>query len=173
MTEVIGKLAILNGKFIIIDAAGTDTSVVVRVYPSDKKTRDQEIDFISDLFYSCSGGKLTAGNTMFLISNIRRQHPCNEPALKDHPESTKMIVVKNEETDEFFLVMSEDTSIFAARKFLQEINQELFSDDESPLVKITGKRCLFFPYSSNSAGDLRFEVATNIDIVIIKLNLYQ
>ncbi len=172
MTEAIGKIVIINGKFIIIDTAGTDTSIVVHIYPSDKKTRDQEINFIVDLFSSSSGGKLTAGDTTFLLSNIRRQHSCNEHALKDHPGSTKMVIVKNEETDEFFLVMSEDTSIFDARKFLQEINQELFSNEESPLAKITGKKCLFFPYASKSTGDLKFEVATNLDIVVIKLNSY-
>ncbi len=170
MTEALEKLVIINGKFVIIDTEGPDTSIVVRIYPSDKKTRAQEINFIADLFSSASGGKLTVGNTTFLLSNIRRQHSCNEPALKDHPESTKMVVVKNKETAEFFLVMSEDTSIFAARKFLQGINEELFCNDESsPLTKITGKKCLFFPYF---AGDLRFEVASKIDIAIIKLDAY-
>lgn len=172
MTEVTRKLAILNGKFIIIDAAGTDTSVVVCIYPSDKKTRNQEIDFISDLFSSNSEGKLTAGDTTFLLSKIRRQNSCNDPVLEDHAEPTKMVVVKNEETDEFFLVMSADTSIFAARKFLQEINQELFHNNNSPLAKITGERYLFFLYASTSLGSLKFEVATNLDIVIVKLNSY-
>jgi hypothetical protein len=177
MTEAIGKLVVLNGKFIVIDTDTTQDekgiAEVVTIYPSDEKIRKKEIDFMVRSFASGSGGHFKAGNTDFIVSGIWRCNPSNDHMLKKHQDQTKTVVVKNEETEEFFLIMSEDVSIRAAKDFLQSINDEMFRNDDSPFIEITGGRFLSLPCEitkpMGAAGNIRFEVVTNNGLATIKL----
>ncbi|KKP69183.1 MAG: hypothetical protein UR66_C0001G0065 [Candidatus Moranbacteria bacterium GW2011_GWE1_35_17] len=179
MEEAVGKLVILNGKFIVIDTDTTQdekgTAEIVTICPSNEEIEEKQIDFMVKSFASGGGGHFKAGNTDFTVSDIWRCNPSNDHMLKNHQDQTKIVVVKNEETGEFFLIMSEDVSIRAAKDFLQSINDEMSRNDDSPLIAITGGRYLSFPYEitkpMGAAGNIRFEVVTNNGLATIKLRL--
>lgn len=177
MEEAIGKLVVLNGKFIVIDTDTTQdekgTAEVVTIYPQNEKIRKEQNGFMVRSLASGSGGHLNAGNTDFIVSGIWRCNSGNDSMLQKHQDQTKMVVVKNEETGEFFLIMSEDVSIRSAKDFVQSINDEMLHDDNSPFIAITGGNFLSFPYEitkpMGAAGNIRFEVVTNNGLAAIKL----
>lgn len=183
MTEAIGKLVVLNGKFIVIDNDNPEKNderikgiaEVVKIYSQDEKTREREIDFSVKSFASGSGGHFKAGDTGFIVSGIWRGNPSNDAMLVNHIDQTRMVAVKNKETGEFFLIMSEYVSIRAAKDFLQSINEEINYNDNSLFAKITGGRFIGLPYEitkpMGAAGNIRFEVVTNNGLAAIKLIL--
>ena len=175
MVEAVGDLVVINGKYIVIDhphVGDGKHSTVVNVHSSKARVRDSEIDTIARSFCSGSGGCLDAGKTHFDFSNIWRGNPGNDPMLKKHKDPTKMVVVLNERTQEFFLVMNEDVSLAAAEKFLSEINRR-----EPPILKAIGHQ-LSFPHEAvygemgRADGNKKFNVVMNTWIAVIKLRTF-
>lgn len=182
MTEAIGKLVVLNGKFIVIDNDDPEDkdaikgmAEVVKIYSRDEEKRKREIDFSVRSFASGSGGHFKSGDTGFIVSGIWRPNSSNDAMLINHIDQTRIVAVKNEETGEFFLIMSEYVSIQSAKNFLQSINDEMHRNNDSPFIKITGGRWLSFPYEitkpMGAAGNIKFEVVTNNGLAAIKLKL--
>ncbi len=167
MVEAIGNLVVINGRFIAIDHTnkaqdGIGHTTIVNVYDNDEVIRDKEINAIVESFCSAGVGCLAAGKTIFSFTNIWQCNPNNDPMLKNHEESTKMVVVKNRKTKEFFLVMSETASLNAAGKFLDEVNRKELS------------LFLEFPHETKIGelkvrGNPKFEIVTNSGIAVIKL----
>lgn len=182
MSEAIGKLVILNGKFIVIDNDDPDKkegmhglAEVVKIYSRNEEIRKKEIEFSVKSFASGSGGHFKSGDTSFIISGIWRPNSSNDAMLINHIDQTRMVAVKNEETGEFFLIMSEYVSIRSAKNFLQSINDEMRRNNNSPFIAITGRRFLSLPYEivgpMKVGGNIRFEVVTNNGLAAIKLKL--
>jgi len=178
MVEAIGNLVTINGKYIVIDHTdkkddGKGIATIVNVYSSKAFVRKQEINTVVSSFCSGDGGCLTAGKTNFSFSGIFRSNSGNDPMLRKHGSPTKMVIVFNRETKEFFLVMDENVSLADAREFLGKVNEE-----KSPLLKIAGipsaYNCLRFPCETmlgelRVSGNPKFEVVTNGRVVFIKL----
>ena len=181
MSEAIGNLVVLNGKFIVIDneEPGKEDSKgiaeVVKIFSQNEERRKKEINFSVRSFASGSGGHFKSGDTDFIVSGIWRSNPSNDAMLINHIDQTRMVVIKNEETEEFFLIMSEYVSISSVKDFLRGINNEIRCNDDSPFVEITGGRFLYLPYEivgpMRTAGNTRFEVVTNNGLAAIKLVL--
>lgn len=175
IVEMVGSMGIINGRFIVIDQTGNgrdgkEFAAVVNVYDLDENTREAEIDFMTRAVASGSGGKLVAGRTQFNFMDISRTHPRNRAVLKNHEDPTKMVVVKNRQTDEFFLVMSDVVSLREAEVFLCEVNNIPL------LLKPDFYQRLSLPHEGNpgklgTTGNLRFEVVTNGGIAVIKLKI--
>ena len=182
MSEAVGKLVVLNGKFIVIDNDDPDKkegtkglAEVVKIYSRDEEKRKREIDFSVRSFASGSGGHFKSGDTSFIVSGIWRLNSSNDAMLVNHVDPTRMVAVKNEETGEFFLIMSEYVSIRSAKDFLESINKEIYHNKESPFNSITGGSLLSLPYEivgpMRVGGNTRFEVETNNGLAAIKLRL--
>ena len=178
ITEAIGNLVVINGKFVVIDHTFKEEdekgiATVVRVFSSDNDARAEEMRAVN--FCSGSGGCFNAGNTTFNLTHIWRSSFGNDHLLKEH-QPTKMVVVKNETTEEFFLLMDENETFPTARKFLWDVSQE-----KSPLLDIGSRpgnyKSLRLPHETmlgalGVTGDPKFEVVMHSGIITIKLQLY-
>jgi hypothetical protein len=179
MIEAVGNLVVINGQFIVIDHTdkaddGKGFATVVNVYSLVEPIKEREIHTVVRSFCSGSGGCLVAGNTRFSFTHIWRSNSGNDPMLENHKEQTKMVAVLNQETDEFFLVMSDTVSLRAAQEFLYVVNKE-----HSPLLKAKELsfehfRNLVFPHETmlgelKVSGNPKFEVVTNGGMAAIKL----
>lgn len=178
MKEAVGNIVAINGMFVVIDHAdkakdGKGVATIVTISVSNNEDEDREIHGLIESFHSGRGRKLNIGETNFVLADIRRNNPLNDLALKHHKESTRMIVVKNEKTEEFFLLIDRDVSLTESRRFINAINEE--KDD---LLWITESfwehhRRLSLPYQSMLAQFIRpkFKAITNGDITAVKLRV--
>lgn len=174
MVEAVGNLVIINGKFVVIDHTDKKEddkgiATVVNVYSLDKNEKNLEIHTVVRSFCSGSGGFFTAGKTGFSLHCIWRSNSGNDHMLKKHKQ-TKMVVVKNEVTDEYFLLMDEKNSLVDAREFLREVNLD-------KLAILPEHKYLRLPHETGLGelrvdGDPKFEVVMHSWIVAIKLQLY-
>lgn len=130
MTEVSGSLATINGQFAVIDRTnekedGQGYATLVNVFSEDETLKNFEIDDLMGKFVIDGGYYLKVGNTGFSFSLIKKRVYRNKLTLTVHKDDTKMVVVKNKETEEYFLLISEEVGIASAKEFLKRLNAEI------------------------------------------------
>ncbi len=179
MKEAVGDAVVINDGFVVIDHTDAKEdnkglTTIVNVYSVDEKIRKEEIDLMVRAFCSGSGGHVSAGETSFSFSGIFRSNPGNDHMLKKHRDPTKMVIIKNRATKEFFLIMDENVTLPEAENFVRRVSGENHS-----ALKRKGNfnTRLRFPCETmvgpmNVDGDTRFEVTLWHRIVIIKLQEY-
>lgn len=121
MEEAVGDLAVINGRYAVFDR-DDENAIVVCVFSQDEKTRDAEIGVIVRSFDAGNGTKLELGKTIFNLTYVWRGDFGNNPMLKKQKNGTKMMVVKNKYTKEFFLVMDDSITLPAAKEFVHELS---------------------------------------------------
>ncbi len=176
MIEKTGKCVEINGGFVVIDHTdkeedGKGIATVINVYSKDEEIHEHEIYTAVKLFASGGVGHLKAGETDFSFIDIWTSNPSNDEPLKNHKEPTKIVVIKNKETKEFFLIASNNVSFRDVRDFIYEINRSegrKLLRDGSYFLELQQPR----PHGVGELmtdGPPTFEVVTKSDLVIIKL----
>jgi len=148
MSEVSGNVAAVNGRFAVIDrtseeADGQGYATVIIVFSEEETLKRFEIDDAIKKFVIYGGDYLRVGNTGFNLFMIKKGISRNKLTLATHRDGTKMVVVKNKETGEYFLLMSEEVGIASAKKFIKEVNAEILTKSSEGLC--APEKILGFP----------------------------
>jgi len=162
------RLVVINDNFITINHAKRNNKVglisIIALASNDQLNNEVVVKPFIDYFKPIGGGNISVGQTDFIF--FEAHHPA--PQKKGiRPKTTKVMAVKNELTNEFFVVMNDELSIRNVRNFILEINSQ-----KLPLLKV--KNGVFNHYHHlklpNANGNTNFQIVTNASLAIIRLD---
>lgn len=115
---------VINGRFIVIDDAdNSGNATAIKIFPKDKKEKDDLIKKSVKNFCSGGGGHFEVGETQFSLTDIWKGNPGNK-GLAKHEQPRKIVVIKNKETREIFLIARNDVSLKEIDCFIDAVNKK-------------------------------------------------